>query len=114
MSSSSQDVSETPSPQSSRVGPGSGPARAGRRWTRRVLLVLIGALFVASVPWYRPASGGDPPGMLLGLPDWVAVALACYVAAAFLNAGAWLLTDLRDAPKDWEHPSPGDGRDQAQ
>ena len=52
--------------------------------------------------------------MLFGLPDWVAVALACYVAAAFLNAGAWLLTDLRDAPKGWEHPSPGDDRERAQ
>ncbi len=40
--------------------------------------------------------------MLLGLPDWVAVAVLCYVAAAVLNAAAWLLTDVPDA-------SDGDG-----
>jgi hypothetical protein len=34
--------------------------------------------------------------MWLGIPDWVAVALVCYAAAAVLNALAWLLTDLRD------------------
>jgi hypothetical protein len=34
--------------------------------------------------------------MLFGLPDWVAVALGCYLAAAFCNALAWLLTDVPD------------------
>jgi hypothetical protein len=33
------------------------------------------------------------------------VALGCYVAAAFLNAGAWLLTDLGDAPVSQESTS---------
>ncbi len=28
------------------------------------------------------------------MPDWVTVAVACYVAVAVLNAFAWLLTDV--------------------
>jgi len=71
-----------------------------RVWLRRSLLALIGLLFVVSVPWYRRAGTGDPPGMLFGLPDWVAVALVCYAAAAFLNAGAWLLSDVHDSLDD--------------
>jgi hypothetical protein len=70
-------------------------ARNGRARARALLLVLIGVLYVVSVPWYREAS--DRPGTLWGLPDWVAVAIACYVAAAVLNAAAWLLTDIPDA-----------------
>lgn len=56
----------------------------------------MAVLYVASVPWYR--SAGEEPGSLLGLPGWVAVALLCYVAAAFANAAAWLLTDVPDVP----------------
>ena len=69
---------------------------------RRALLAAVGLLFLLSVPWYR--TGGEAPGRLLGLPDWVAVALGCYALAALLNAGAWLLTEVRDAP-------PADGDD---
>ena len=65
-----------------------------RRRARSVLLAAIVALYVASVPWYR--RGGDAAQMWLGLPDWVAVALVCYVAAAVANALAWLLTDVPD------------------
>lgn len=54
----------------------------------------IGALFAASIPWYRTA---HTPDRLLGLPDWVTVALLCYALAAVLNAGAWLLTEIPDA-----------------
>jgi hypothetical protein len=32
--------------------------------------------------------------LVFGLPDWVAVALGCYLAVAILNALAWLLTDI--------------------
>ena len=53
-------------------------------------------LYALSIPWYR--SAGAPPEMVLGLPDWVAVALGCYVGVAVLNACAWLLTDVRDTP----------------
>jgi hypothetical protein len=46
------------------------------------------------VPWYR-----DPEAELrivFGLPDWAAVALACYVAVALLNGFAWLRTEIDD------------------
>lgn len=61
---------------------------------RKVCLVLIVALYVFSVPWYRAA---DAPLVLwLGLPDWVAVALLCYVGVAVLNGIAWLATEVPD------------------
>ena len=63
---------------------------------RLLLLGLVTLLFVLSVPWYRDPAA--EPRLWLGLPDWVAVALGCYAAAALLNAVAWLLTDLRDDP----------------
>ena len=76
-----------------------------RRAVRRTLLIIILALYVAAVPWYRDP--GDPLRILWGLPDWVAVALACYVSVAILNAAAWLLTDFEDS--DAERDSePGD------
>jgi len=52
---------------------------------------------VVSIPWYRAAG---EPGRWLGLPDWVAVALVCYVAVAVLNSVAWLLTDIPDPDDD--------------
>jgi hypothetical protein len=64
-----------------------------RRRLRMALLAAIAALYALSIPWYRDA-GED--GLWLGLPDWVAVALVCYVAVAVLNALAWLLTDISD------------------
>jgi len=73
-----------------------------RARVRRVLLGLVTLLFVLSVPWYRDPAA--EPQLWLGLPDWVAVALVCYAAAAVLNAVAWLLTDLRD------DPDPDEGR----
>jgi len=75
-----------------------GPGRAGRRRVRLLLRARIALLYIVSVPWYRSAA--ETPRVILGLPDWVAVALACYVAAAFLNAGAWLLTEVRDRPEE--------------
>lgn len=65
---------------------------------RRALLLAIAALYVLSVPWYRTT--GAEPGLWLGLPDWVALALVCYVGVAVLNTCAWLLTDVPDAPED--------------
>jgi hypothetical protein len=58
----------------------------------------IGGLYVLSVPWYRET--GAPVEIVAGLPDWVAVALACYVGVAILNGVAWLLTDVRDDPDE--------------
>jgi hypothetical protein len=61
---------------------------------RLVLIALIGVLYLISIPWYREA--GEAPAIWFGLPDWVAVALGCYLAAATLNAVAWLITDMPD------------------
>ncbi len=71
-----------------------------RRRARAVLLGLVVLLYVVSVPWYREA--GATPSIVFGLPDWVAVALGCYVGVAILNSLAWLLTDLQD--RDEEAP----------
>lgn len=61
---------------------------------RGVLLATIAVLYIVSVPWYRDGDG--PLRLLFGLPDWVGIALACYVAVAVLNAAAWLLTEVSD------------------
>ncbi|MDJ0864482.1 MAG: hypothetical protein QNK03_00140 [Myxococcota bacterium] len=65
-----------------------------RQRLRRALLLGIALLYALSIPWYR---GDDAPlRVVLGLPDWAAVALLCYVGVALLNAAAWLLTEVRD------------------
>jgi hypothetical protein len=69
---------------------------------RRWLLVAIVVLYGVSIPWYR--EGGSAAETWLGLPDWVAVAVVCYVAIAVLNAIAWLGTDVRD-----DEPESGEG-----
>lgn len=68
------------------------PSSPWRRRLRALLLSLIALLYVVSIPWYRPS--GEVASVVWGLPDWVMVALACYVAAALLNAAAWLVTDV--------------------
>ena len=68
---------------------------------RRGLLLAIVLLYILSIPWYR--TPGAAPSLLFGLPDWVTVALGCYVAVALLNSIAWLLTDVPDA-----EPAAGD------
>ena len=72
-----------------------------RARVRRWLLAAIGLLYVVSIPWYR--RGGEEPGLIAGVPGWVAVAIACYAAVAVLNALAWMLTDI---PEDPERDSP--------
>ena len=69
-----------------------------RRAVKRLLLATIGVLYAFSIPWYR--DGGEAAGIVGGLPSWVAVALGCYVAVAFLNSAAWLLTDVPDVHSD--------------
>ncbi len=64
------------------------------RAVRRLLLLAIVLLYIVSIPWYRPT--GAEPAIVFGLPDWVAMALGCYVAVALLNSLAWLLTDVSD------------------
>lgn len=58
------------------------------------MLGLVGLLFVVSIPWYRAPT--QSPALLWGFPDWVAVALGCYVGVAVLNAVAWALTEVPD------------------
>jgi hypothetical protein len=65
-----------------------------RRRLRRLLLFAIALLYIVSVPWYRTT--GAVPDVVLGLPDWVTVALSCYVGVAVLNSIAWWLTDVPD------------------
>ena len=67
-----------------------------RARARTWLLLAIGVLYVVSVPWYRET--GAPVSYVWGLPNWVAVALACYVVVAVLNGLAWLLTDISEEP----------------
>ena len=71
---------------------------------RRFCLAAIGLLYVASIPWYRAPD--QPFRLWLGLPDWVAVAVLCYVAVAILNAFAWLSTEIPDTldPLDSSDP----------
>ncbi len=69
-------------------------ARGPRRRARGALLAIIAVLYAASIPWYRPTDASVT--LIFGLPDWVAVAIGCYVGVALLNAAAWLLTDVRD------------------
>lgn len=77
------------------------------RGLRRLCLAAIGLLYVLSIPWYR--EGGSAPALWLGLPDWVAVALGCYVAVAVLNAVAWLATEIPEAtPRAREGSGEGD------
>ncbi len=73
-------------------------SHVSRRRLRLTLLALIAFLYVLSVPWYRES--GATPELWLGLPDWVVVALVCYVCVAILNSAAWLLTELRDPDED--------------
>lgn len=73
---------------------------------RAALLACVALLYVVSIPWYREP--GAEAKLVAGLPDWVAVALACYGMAAVVNALAWLRTDVPDVPRD-EDPSAPDG-----
>ena len=68
---------------------------SARRGLRFALLGLVVLLFALSIPWYRDP--GEASGLWLGLPEWVTVALLCYVGAALANAAAWLLADFDDA-----------------
>jgi len=68
-----------------------------RRRVRRLLLIAIALLYGLSVPWYRDPQA--PLSLWLGLPDWVTVAVACYVAIACLNALAWWITAIEDPPE---------------
>jgi hypothetical protein len=59
---------------------------------RRLCLGVIALLYVASVPWYREP--GAEPAIWLGLPDWVALSVLCYVGVALFNSLAWMSTEV--------------------
>ena len=67
-----------------------------RARARSGLFLVIGALFIVSVPWYRET--GAPVEIVWGVPDWVAVALGCYIVVAILNGIAWLIAETPDEP----------------
>ena len=69
---------------------------------RRLLLSAIAVLYLISIPWYR--GSGETPELWLGLPDWVTVAVLCYLGVAVLNSLAWLLTDVPDREPGDEGP----------
>jgi hypothetical protein len=73
-----------------------------KRRVRVILFSAIALLYLISVPWYRAT--GDEVAIVFGLPDWVAVALACYVGVAFLNCAVWLLSEVPDGPPGGEAP----------
>ena len=85
-------------PSARRQGPSAPTPPFRRRRLRGALLVVIAGLYGLSIPWYRET--GETPDVWWGLPDWVAVAIACYAAVAVLNAAAWLLTDVPDPAGD--------------
>ncbi len=76
--------------------------RRQRRFLHSGCMILIALLYIVSVPWYR--DDGAPLRYWLGLPDWVAVALLCYVGVAIVNAVAWAATDVPDAADGSEEP----------
>ena len=65
-----------------------------RRRVHFACMIVIALLYLVSVPWYRDAEA--PLRLWLGLPDWVAVALLCYVGVAMVNAIAWIISDVSD------------------
>jgi hypothetical protein len=69
-----------------------------RRRVHFACMIVIALLYLASVPWYRDAEA--PLRVWLGLPDWVAVALLCYVGVAMANAVAWIVSDVSDDADD--------------
>jgi hypothetical protein len=75
---------------------------SSRARMRRLLLSGIAVLYVVSVPWYRETDA--PLRVWFGLPDWVAVALGCYIGVAVLNAMAWRLTDIPDQYVEGQAP----------
>jgi hypothetical protein len=76
------------------------PAR--RRVIHLLCMIAIALLYVFSVPWYRDVD--EPLRLWMGLPDWVAVAVLCYVGVAILNGIAWSVVDVPDDPDESEAP----------
>ncbi len=83
--------------------PGNPPAPGAARGHPRARffwLALIAILYIVSIPWYRDA--GAPLRLVGGLPDWVAVALGCYLLSALANVFAWSATPIEETVPDGE------------
>ncbi len=80
-----------------------------RRVVHFVCMAVIALLFVISVPWYRDDDA--PMRLWLGLPDWVAVALLCYVGVAFVNAIAWSVAEVPDGCGESDRADPSNASD---
>ena len=78
------------------------PEPRSRPWIWAVYVVL----FAASVPWYLPA--GSPARLWLGLPHWVVISLAAYLAVAVFTA--WVVARYWPVPAGpaQEGTAPGD------
>ena len=74
-----------------------------RPWVWAVYLLL----FAASVPWYLPAGG--PVRLWFGLPHWVVLSLAAYLAVAvftvYVVARHWPAPPVDGDPNDAEGAS---------
>lgn len=79
-------------------------SRRQRRTVHSVCMVLIALLYVVSVPWCREQEA--PLRIWLGMSDWVAIALLCYVGVAIVNAVAWVVTDVPDTVDESENSEP--------
>ena len=60
--------------------------------------MVIVVLYALSIPWYR--TPGAVPHVIFGLPDWVVVAVGCYLAVAVLTALTWLRLPFHDGDVD--------------
>ncbi|WP_252178241.1 hypothetical protein [Endozoicomonas sp. 4G] len=58
---------------------------------RTALQLLMFSLLILSVPWYR--TPGATPKIYLGMPDWVVLALSCYILVIFINLLLWVSRD---------------------
>jgi hypothetical protein len=72
-------------------------------------MAVIALLYVISVPWYRDDDA--PLRLWLGLPDWVAVALVCYVGVALVNAIAWSVAEVPDGCGDSDRADASEASD---
>jgi hypothetical protein len=73
-----------------------------RRTVYSGCLAAIAGLYILSVPWYRDLD--EPLEIWLGFPNWVTVALLCYVGVAILNSIAWSMVEIPEDDEDPEAP----------
>ena len=83
-------------------------AAVSRKWVSEIIMRIMDVVMsfpgIALAATFVVVFGRSVPSLIFGLPDWVAVAIGCYVAVALLNSVAWLLTDVPEAD-----PPEGDG-----